>query len=458
MREILEYTINEARRLGAEFADIRIVEHRHLEITVREGVPEVSTGVDYGVAIRFYVNGSIGFSYTTDVTRQSILRALEKAASMAKAAQPVTRLPKPIELKPIEAVETWPQKKSVEDVSLEKKLADLTDLDKLLASNERVKSRTIVYWELVEKKAYASTEERYVEEQRTLTRVAATIVAREGTVVASGSRSIGSIKGYVLWEKESQEDFAKKLLDRVLGQLKAKTPRAGIFPVVLAPEAIGVFIHEAFGHLAEADSIASGSALSGKLGEKVASELVTIVDDPTVDDGFGTFKYDDEGVKTSKVIIVEQGVHKQFMTDRLYASHFNVEPTGNGRAESYRVKPIVRMRNTLLMPGTHRLEEMIEDIKFGYYIVATRGGQTNLDGSFQVGVQEAYEIVNGEVGEPVRNLSISGNTLETLKNIDAVGKDLQIHYGFCGKAGQVVPVSLGGPHVRVKAVTVGGRA
>ncbi len=458
MRDLVEYVIAEAQRMGVEFADVRIVEVRHTSITLRDGVPEARAGTDFGAAVRAYVGGSMGFAYTTDVSRHSLLRALERAVAMARAGAGASAAPRPAELKAVEDSHEWPQQVRVEDVSVEEKLRDLAEVDKIVAGRGYVRSRTLVYSEAVERRVYGSTEGRFVEEARALVRVHATVVARQGDVVASASRSLGTIKGYVIWRKEDQEAFALKLLERVEGQLRARTPRAGVFPVVLAPEAVGVFVHEAFGHLAEADSIASGSALQGKLGERVASELVTIVDDPTIDDGFGTLKYDDEGVRTARVVIVERGVHKQFMTDRLYASLFNVDPTGNGRAESFRVRPIVRMRNTVLLPGDHRFEELLEGIRFGYYVVATRGGQTNLDGSFQVGVQEAYEIVNGEVGEPVRNLSISGNTLETLLNIDAVGRDFELHYGTCGKAGQAVPVSLGGAPVRVRAMTVGGRA
>jgi TldD protein len=458
MRDLVEYVVAEARRLGAEFADVRIVESRHLTITLRDGVPEIYSGVDFGASVRVYVSGSIGFAYTTDVSKQSLLRALERALAMARAGRGAASAPKPVELKSLEDSYEWPQQLRVEDVAVEEKLRDLQEADRIVASKDYVKSRTLVYSEATERRVYGSTEDRFVEEARSLVRVFATAVAKQAGVVASASRNIGTIKGYVVWRKESQEEFASKLLARLESQLRAKTPRAGVFPIVLDSEAVGVFVHEAFGHLAEADSIASGSALQGKLGQRVASELVTIVDDPTLDDGFGTFKYDDEGVRASRVVIVEKGVHRQFMTDRLYATHFGVDPTGNGRAESFRVRPIVRMRNTVLLPGDYSFDELLEGIRFGYYIVATRGGQTNIDGSFQVGVQEAYEIVNGRIGDPVRNLSISGNTLETLLNVDAVGKEFKLSYGLCGKAGQSVPVSLGGAPVRVKAVTVGGRA
>ncbi len=156
-------------------------------------------------------------------------------------------------------------------------------------------------------------------------------------------------------------------------------------------------------------------------------------------------------------VLIEKGVVKGLMHNRETAARINATPTGNARAESYDVMPLIRMRNTIMEKGDYTVDELFEGIKFGYYLKSFRGGQANLDGTFQVGIQEAYEIVNGEVGRPVRNMSISGNTLETLMKVDAVAKDFELDYGRCGK-GQIAFVSSGGPHVRVKSILVGGRS
>ncbi len=458
MRELLEKLVDKASSLsGVEFADARLVSYQTLRITVRDGVLQVSQGLDRGVAVRVYVSGSLGFSFTSRLTWDSLVKALEKAYSMARTAKGHAARPKPILLKPVSDVVVWPVKKKVEDVPVDVKVSDVLEVDKELVSKPYIKSRTVSYSEAIEERVYASTDGRVVEERRTLvSAVAEAVGAREG-VMARAYESEGTTRGYTVWEKTSPQKLAEAVASRIEKQLKAKPPKAGVYPVVLAPEAVGVFVHEAFGHLAEADLVVSGSVLRGRLGEKVASELVTILDDPTIDDGFGTFKYDDEGVKTSRVVIVEKGVLKQYMTDRFYAAMLGVDPTGNARAESYRVPPMVRMRNTVLAPGDMKPEELFEDVKEGYYIVAIGGGQTNLDGSFQVAVQEAYRIVNGEVREPVRNMAIAGNTIETLKLVDAVADDFKLFYGFCGKE-QLVPVSDGGPHIRVRRMSVGGQA
>ncbi len=445
----------EATRLKITYADLRIERVKFNRLELREGVLTTLSGMDYGLAVRIYHNGAFGFAFSSILNVESIKRALVYAYSMARSAR--SKLPRPALFEPAESYYEHPVYEGIEDVSIDIKARDLLELDKLLAEKPFVKSRTVYYYEAVEEKYYASTEDRHLGERRELAYIAASVFGQQEGVRGSSIVTNGTIKGYYLWKKMSIEEFAEKALQRLESQLRAKPPKSGNFPVVLAPETVGVFVHEAFGHLAEADLVAAGSALQGRKEQEVAAPIVTIVDDPSIDDGFGTLRYDDEGVKTARAVIVENGVHKQVMTDRVHATLLDEEPTGNARAESFRYPPIVRMRNTIMLPGDATFEEMLEDIEFGYYIVSTAGGQTNLDGSFQVGVREAYEIVNGELGAPVRNLSITGNTLETLRNIDMVGKDFQLFYGRCGK-GQVVFVSDGGPHVRVKRMTVGGRA
>jgi TldD protein len=228
--------------------------------------------------------------------------------------------------------------------------------------------------------------------------------------------------------------------------------------VIADPDLAGVFAHEAVGHAAEGDSVVSGeSILEKKIGEKVSSGFVTIYDDPAMENGFGSFPYDDEGVKGSKKILIENGVLKNFILSRETAFKLGMNPNGGARAESFAVRPLVRMSNTMIEKGEHSFDELIEDIKYGVYAKGTRGGQVDpAKGSFQFSAQEAFLIENGEVTKPLKDLSLSGLTLETLKNIDAVGKDVRFgEPGFCSK-GQLVPVGDGGPHIRIKNVLIGG--
>ncbi len=463
VRDAAERVAAEASRLqGVVLADVRVVYRPMVRIRLVDGrVQELVEGVDRGAAVRVFTSGGgYGFAYTTRLGLEELRRALNDAYRLARASEATGKgLPaKPVVLDALEAEEIWPVDRDLRDVSIEEKLRDLQELDRLVA--ERVpglRARTIHYYDYVEARFYASTEGRRVYEERSIAYLAAIASVREGDVIGEVYERLGTTRGYALWRKKSMEDIAATLAKRAEAQLKGTTPKAGNYPVVMAPEVIGVFVHEAFGHLTEADLALSGSILRDKLGQRVASEHVSIVDDPGLEDGFGTFKYDDEGVHAVKAVLVDKGVLKTFMTDRVYASILDVDPTGNARAESFRVPPLIRMRNTVMLPGDHSVEELFEGIEFGYYLVSHAGGQANLDGNFQVGVQEAYVIRNGEVAEPVRNLSISGNTIETLMNIDAVAKDFQLHHGHCGKI-QMVPVSDGGPHVRVARIAVGGRS
>jgi len=197
--------------------------------------------------------------------------------------------------------------------------------------------------------------------------------------------------------------------------------------------------------------------LYDKLEQQLASDTVTVYDDGTIEGAFGSFKYDDEGVRTQKTPLIENGILTGLMHNRETAQKLNMEPTGNARAEDFRFEPIIRMRNTYLVAGDSSFEELVEDIDFGYYLKSFRGGQANLDGTFQVGIQEAYEIVEGRLGDTVRSVSISGNTLETLCRVEAVSRDFELWPGRCGK-GQIAFICDGGPHIRVGEVIIGGGA
>jgi TldD protein len=281
--------------------------------------------------------------------------------------------------------------------------------------------------------------------------------AKQGNVFASAREEIGSTSGYEVFDLETPEKIGNMVAKRVVEQLKAKKPKGGAFPVVIGPNVVGVFIHEAMGHLAEADLTLSGSALYDKLGKQIASEAVTVYDDGTIEGAFGSFMYDDEGVQTEKTTLIEEGKLTGLLHSRETAQKMGMDPTGNARAEDFRFEPIVRMRNTFLAAGDKSFDELLEGVDFGYYLKSFRGGQANLDGTFQVGIQEAYEIVKGQLGDVVRSASISGNTLETLHNVEDVGTDFELWPGRCGK-GQTAFICDGGPHIRVGELTIGGGA
>ncbi len=457
MQEVFAKLMDYARSLGADFADARYEKVEKTLISIQDGVlKELKSGIEEGVAIRVLYRGAWGFASSSDIALESLKKALDNAYSAAKTL--AYHVKKPVRIVELPA-KTDTVKASLKidprDVPVDVKIKDYLEYEKILRSKDFVKSTTVYYADIVGLTFYASTEDRYIEQEKVITWMYTWLTGRINDIVASVRDERGAVDGYTIWNKWDKNEVASYVVNKLEKQLRAKTPRGGVYPAVLAPEIVGVFVHEAFGHLAEADLTMSGSAISDKLGKEIASPLVTIVDDPTIPGGFGTFKYDDEGVETRKAVLIEKGVVKELMVDRQYSAMLGIKPTGNARAESFKVPPLIRMRNTVLLPGDHEKEELFEDIKYGYYLVSFRGGQANLDGTFQVGVQEAYEIVNGEIGEPVRNMSISGNTLDTLKEVDAVAKDFELELGRCGK-GQLAYVSDGGPHIRVRKIVIGG--
>jgi TldD protein len=372
-----------------------------------------------------------------------------------------TRLKTPIKLAETKTVEDrvrMKPKKNPSAISMEDKINTALKINKtILGYDKRIKSCTVDYLDLTGTNHFVNSEGTRIEQDKLYVWARITATAASKGVYTFSREEIGSTAGYEVFDAEPPEVIGEKVAKRAVEQLDAKPPKGGKSPVVLGPNVVGVFVHEAFGHLAEADLALSGGVLANNLGKKIASDVVTFYDDGTIDGAFGSFRYDDEGVPTQKAQLVKDGMVTGLMHNRETAQKFNAEPTGNARAENFRVEPIIRMRNTFMAPRDHSLEELVEGVRSGYYFKSFRGGQANLDGTFQVGIQEAYEIVNGEIGEPVRNASMSGNTLETLFKVDAIGKDFELWPGRCGK-GQTAFICDGGPHIRVKEVIVGGSA
>jgi len=448
------------QKFGAEHAEVRAQRLSKTMLTVKEKrVEAAKQGIEDGVALRVLVNGAWGFASVGSLDTAALTNAVSDACRMAKAAS--LRLKTPIKLAEVKAVEDHVQvkpKKNPSEVCMKDKIGTALTVSKaILGFDKRVNSCTVNYLDVVGTTYFVNSEGTCIEQDKLYVWSRATASAVSNGVFTFSREEVGSTAGYEVFDTKTPELIGEKVAKRAVEQLKAKSPKGGIFPVVLGSNVVGVFVHEAFGHLAEADLALSGGVLARNLGKKIASDTVTFYDDGTVNDAFGSFKYDEEGVPAQKTLLIKEGVVAGLMHNRETAAKFNVAPTGNARAEDFRVEPIIRMRNTFMTPKDYSFEELAEDIRTGYYFKSFRGGQANIDGTFQVGIQEAYRIVNGEIGEPVRNASISGNTLETLVKVDAAGKDFELWPGRCGK-GQTAFICDGGPSIRVKEVTVGGSA
>ncbi len=424
-----------------------------------ERVEAAKQGIESGVAIRVLVDGAWGFASVGSMDPKILEAAVSDACKMAKLAS--SRLKNPIKLaaaKTVEAHVAAKPKKNPSDIAMEDKIKTALTINKTsLAYDSRIKSCSADYLDLMGNSTFANSEGTYIEQDKLYVWARLTASAESGGVFTYSREEIGSTFGYELFDDQPPEELGNKVAKRAIEQISAKAPKGGKSPVVLGPNVVGVFVHEAFGHLAEADLALSGGLLASNMGKKLGSDLVTFYDDGTLAGSFGAFGYDDEGVASQKTLLIKDGVVAGLMHNRETAQKFNAEPTGNARAEDFRVEPIIRMRCTYMAPRDHKLEELLEGVKEGFYFKSFRGGQASLDGTFQVGIQEGYEIKNGEVGEAVRNASISGNTLETLHKVDAVGKDFMLDPGRCGK-GQTAFICDGGPHIRISEVVVGGSA
>jgi TldD protein len=460
LKDELVKTVDYGRSLGAEYVEVRAQQLFKTFLTTKDGrVEVVKEGIESGVGIRVLVKGAWGFVSIGKLEAQMLTEAVEDAIKLAGVASfQVKRPVKLVDAKAIEDRVVAEPKRNPRNVSIEEKIDIMLAMDKtVFGFDNRINSCTIDYVDVTGTDHFANSDGTYIEQDKLYVWSRIQASAREANIFASGREETGSTAGFEIFNTETPEKIGTTTAQRVINQLKAKTPKGGTFPAVIGPNVVGVFIHEAMGHLAEADLTLFGSILHDKLGKQIASDAVTVYDDGTVEGAFGSFKYDDEGVQTQKTPLIEKGKLTGLMHNRETAYKLNMEPTGNARAENFRFEPIIRMRNTYLTSGDRTFEELVEDVDYGYYLKSFRGGQANLDGTFQVGIQEAYEIIKGDIGAPVRNASISGNTLETLHKVDAVSRDFELWPGRCGK-GQTAFICDGGPHIHVKEVTIGGRA
>jgi len=460
LKDMLTKSVDYGQSLGAEYVEVRAQHLFKTLLTTKDGMVEgANEGTEDGVCVRVLTNGAWGFVSLGKLDSKLLTVAVGDAVRLAKAAS--LGVKKPVKLADVKAVEdrvVANSRKNPQDVSMEEKIDATLAMDKIIFGyDKRIRSCTISYLDVTGTNYFVNSDGTFIEQDKLYVWSRILASARENSIYASAREEIGSTSGYEVFDTETPEKVGTMLAKRVVEQLKAKTPKGGSFPAVIGPNVVGVFMHEAMGHLAEADLTLSGSVLYDKLGKQIASDAVTVYDDGTVEGALGSFKYDDEGVRTQKTALIEKGTLTGLMHNRETAQKLNMEPTGNARAEDFRFEPIIRMRNTYLAPGDRSFEELIEDIDFGYYLKSFRGGQANLDGTFQVGIQEAYEIVKGQLGDAVRSASISGNTLETLHKVDAVGRDFELWSGRCGK-GQIAFICDGGPHIRVGEVIIGGGA
>lgn len=435
-----------------DYADIRVGDSTSNTITMKDSkIDNVDTGIRFAVGIRVLKNGAWGSAYTTDIKK--VEEVAEKATTLAGRLNSDVEL---TEANPHEDVVESKAKLKINDVPFEEKIEAMKEADSA-AQLENIQSVNVTYSEAESKQLLLSTEGTNILSNNNRTIFAMNSVASNGEVMQIGHKSLGGVQGFELVKNADLESFARGISEKAISLLDAKTPPSGDFPVILDPELAGVFIHEALGHASEADIILQNdSILKGKMGEKIGSDLITVVDDASMESGFGYYPYDVEGTKTAKNVLVENGVLKSILSSRETAKKLGRESSGNARS-IIKDQPIVRMSNTYIQPGDSSFDELIGDMSTGIYLKGSRGGQVDTGrGVFQFNAVEAYTIEHGGIGDHLRDVSLSGSTLDILNNVTGVGSDLSFGVGFCGKDGQTAPVGDGGPHIRVSKATVGG--
>ncbi len=422
-----------------------------------------TSAIKRGLGIRVLVEGFQGYASTSNLAWESISTAIDKALALAKASRDKGVK---IELASTPVVReklVSPYRKDPFTVDPSEKNELVLELNKKAFEYKGVKSAITNMGFIYDRRVYASSNGSLIDVTVRLSGIVHMTVAGENGSMERIMDTRSRVAGYEFIEEYNWDEMVSTVSKLAYEASKAPTPKAGSYTVVLAPDIVGLLLHEAFGHASEGDGVDAGaSVLAGRLGEKVASEYVTIIDEGIVEGGY-YHPYDDEGVRKEKTIIVEDGVLKHYLTSRHIAVRLGMKPTGNGRAEDYSYLPLVRQTNYYLAPRDHKLEEILEDVKEGLYVTAkgAGGGEVNPGtGTFTFGAGASWFIRNGELKEMARGVTLSGMILETLKEVDAVGRDLEVRtsvFGGCGKGGQTVKVGFGGPHVRVRKIVIGGR-
>jgi TldD protein len=456
-----ERTLGTALERKADYADLYFEFRSSEALTLEESiVSKTAKSVSQGVGVRVCAEDRTGYAYSDEVTVDRMRLAAETARVIADergstpgAVQVGTRAAG----HELYAIETSPTQ-----IAIREKVRLLEEIDKAArAVDPRIKMVIASFAAEDKVMMVVNSEGRIGADRQPLCRLNVTVIAEDGANRQTGSFGGG---GRVEWgfflEEERWRQYAREAARQALVNLEAIDAPAGEMVVVLGPGWPGVMLHEAVGHGLEGDfNRKKTSTFSGRIGQRVASELCTVVDDGTIPSRRGSLNIDDEGTPTRRNVLIEKGILRGYLQDRLNARLMAVEPTGNGRRESFAHIPMPRMTNTFMLPGDCTREEIIGSVQRGLYAVNFGGGQVDItSGRFVFSASEAYLIEDGQVTRPVKGATLIGNGPEALTRVSMVANDLELDAGVgtCGKNGQSVPVGVGMPTIKIDAMTVGG--
>ncbi|HID10855.1 MAG TPA: TldD/PmbA family protein [Candidatus Latescibacteria bacterium] len=452
MRQRLEEAL---RRGRADYVEVRVEEVESTAVTFKgKEIDVLSASKVRGGIVRALAKGGWGMAVFNDLGElsEAVGRACEVARLVGKEDSKLAEV-EPVE----EEVRVEFRGRDFRGVALDEKVRVAREYNEIMLKHHpKIETTETRYGDSFRRIWYINSEGTYIEDERPDISIYLTAIARDGDNVQRVTRRAMSHGGFET--VEGLQEKAEAAAERAVELLSAPPVKGGIYTVILNPRLAGVFAHEAFGHLSEADFVYENPRMKELLvlGRRFGVEDVSIVDDGTIPGLYGSIMYDDEGVSARRSYLLKEGVLVGRLHNRETSAKMGEPLTGNARAQGYSHEPIVRMTNTYIKPGDVSFEDMLSEMKLGVYAVDVVGGQTMME-MFTFSAGWGYMIRNGKVEELVRDVVLTGNLFETLKNIEAVGNDLKWDHGHCGKGAQGAPVSTGSPHIRIRNVVVGGR-
>jgi TldD protein len=456
-KHVIENVLMAAMSTGGDFAEIFVEEKDNNNITLVGGSIESSiSGKDYGVGIRIFQGFNSVYAYTNNTSYDILIKVAKEASLALKGKKQDTILNLMQKTNDnLHFIKTMPN-----TVSKAKKVELMKRAYEAAKSYDSIISQVkVIYLDNIQNILVANTDGVFVEDTRVLTRTTVNAVASRNGEMQTGSSGKGAHIGFELYDNIDIESHAREAARIAKTMIYADFCPSGKIPVIIDNEFGGVLFHEACGHGLEATSVAKKtSVFSDKIGEQVASSCVTAIDDGTIPNAWGSINIDDEGTKARKNVLIEDGILKGYLIDKLNGRRMGMESTGSGRRESYKFAPTSRMTNTYIAAGDSTKEEIIGNTEYGLYAKCLGGGSVNTStGDFNFSVREGYIIKNGKIDKPVRGATLIGTGLDVLSKIDMVGNNLGHGQGMCGSLSGSVPVNVGQPTIRVKEMTVGGR-
>lgn len=443
---------------GGDYADLFFEYRAGGGLTFEEGITKsASRGVGMGLGVRVQKGDATGYAHVEELSWEAMSRAATTAARIANEAPGAP----PHKVEPLVLPNRYELSELSIDVSGVEKRALLERASRTAhAYDKAVVKVSASFAEEVREVLIVTSDGKMAHDVQPLFRFGISVVAERNGKRESGRSGGGGRMTLGYFSNKTPEWHAEEAARQALILLDARKAPAGQMEVVLAPGDSGILLHEAVGHGLEADFNRKGTSnYTGQVGNQVASPLCTVVDDPSLLQSRGSINVDDEGTEPRRSVLIENGTLRGYMQDRLSAKHFGVEPTGNGRRESFACVPMPRMTNTVLLAGPHDPEEIVRSVKRGIFAKTFGGGQVDIsNGDFVFSLTESYLIEDGKITAPLKNVNLIGNGPETLREVTMLGNDVAISDGIwtCGKDGQSVPVGVGCPTIKIARITVGG--